>query len=150
MFFHLCAFSLLVNKSLVPINVHARLLQRKKKSTKAFIRKKNPIRLLLGKRMLLQIFLKIRKVHTYLHTYLIFWHSVGKRIVMMKIGCLPTQWKSLVLKRAKKIFIPGPVYSDWGNMVFLYLTLLGLGLIKIINNVSANFNNPRPSLILNK
>ena len=29
-----------------------------------------------------------------------------------------------------------------------YLTLLGLGLIKI-NDVSANFNNPRPSLILN-
>ena len=28
------------------------------------------------------------------------------------------------------------------------LTLLGLGLIKI-NEVSANFNNPRPSLILN-
>ena len=28
------------------------------------------------------------------------------------------------------------------------LTLLGLGLIKI-NNVSANFDNPRPSLILN-
>ena len=28
------------------------------------------------------------------------------------------------------------------------LTLLGLGLIKI-NNVSANFNSPRPSLILN-
>ena len=28
------------------------------------------------------------------------------------------------------------------------LTLLGLGLIKI-NGVSANFNNPRPSLILN-
>ena len=28
------------------------------------------------------------------------------------------------------------------------LTLLGLGLIKI-NDVSANFNNPRPSLILN-
>ena len=30
----------------------------------------------------------------------------------------------------------------------LWLTLLGLGLIKI-NDVSANFNNPRPSLILN-
>ena len=30
----------------------------------------------------------------------------------------------------------------------LELTLLGLGLIKI-NDVSANFNNPRPSLILN-
>ena len=30
----------------------------------------------------------------------------------------------------------------------LILTLLGLGLIKI-NDVSANFNNPRPSLILN-
>ena len=29
-----------------------------------------------------------------------------------------------------------------------YLALLGLGLIKI-NDVSANFNNPRPSLILN-
>ena len=29
-----------------------------------------------------------------------------------------------------------------------FLTLLGLGLIKI-NEVSANFNNPRPSLILN-
>ena len=29
-----------------------------------------------------------------------------------------------------------------------FLTLLGLGLIKI-NDVSANFNNPRPSLILN-
>ena len=29
-----------------------------------------------------------------------------------------------------------------------HLTLLGLGLIKI-NDVSANFNNPRPSLILN-
>ena len=29
-----------------------------------------------------------------------------------------------------------------------YLTLLGVGLIKI-NDVSANFNNPRPSLILN-
>ena len=29
-----------------------------------------------------------------------------------------------------------------------YLTLLGLGLIKI-NDVSTNFNNPRPSLILN-
>ena len=28
------------------------------------------------------------------------------------------------------------------------LTLLGLGLIKI-NDVSADFNNPRPSLILN-
>ena len=28
------------------------------------------------------------------------------------------------------------------------LTLLGLGLMKI-NDVSANFNNPRPSLILN-
>jgi hypothetical protein len=31
---------------------------------------------------------------------------------------------------------------------FLDLTLLGLGLIKI-NTVSANFTNPRPSLILN-
>ena len=31
---------------------------------------------------------------------------------------------------------------------FLTLTLLGLGLIKI-NDVSANFNMPRPSLILN-
>ena len=30
----------------------------------------------------------------------------------------------------------------------LFLTLLGLGLIKI-NDLSANFNNPRPSLILN-
>ena len=30
-------------------------------------------------------------------------------------------------------------------MLFEILTLLGLGLIKI-NNVSANFNNPRPSL----
>ena len=30
--------------------------------------------------------------------------------------------------------------------VVLFLTLLGLGLIKI-NEVSANFNNPRPSLI---
>ena len=30
----------------------------------------------------------------------------------------------------------------------IILTLLGLGLIKI-NDVSANFNNPRPSLILN-
>ena len=30
----------------------------------------------------------------------------------------------------------------------IHLTLLGLGLIKI-NDVSANFNNPRPSLILN-
>ena len=32
--------------------------------------------------------------------------------------------------------------NDWN------LTLLGLGLIKI-NDVSANSNNPRPSLILN-
>ena len=31
------------------------------------------------------------------------------------------------------------------GQVFSYLTLLGLGLIKI-NDVSANFNNPRPSL----
>ena len=31
---------------------------------------------------------------------------------------------------------------------FVILTLLGLGLIKI-NTVLANFNNPRPSLILN-
>jgi hypothetical protein len=31
--------------------------------------------------------------------------------------------------------------------IVLILTLLGLGLIKI-NNVSANFNNPRPSLLL--
>ena len=31
---------------------------------------------------------------------------------------------------------------------YFTLTLLGLGLIKI-NDVSANFNNPRPSLILN-
>ena len=30
----------------------------------------------------------------------------------------------------------------------MIITLLGLGLIKI-NDVSANFNNPRPSLILN-
>ena len=29
-----------------------------------------------------------------------------------------------------------------------FITLLGSGLIKI-NDVSANFNNPRPSLILN-
>ena len=36
--------------------------------------------------------------------------------------------------------------SDKGHLQ--YLTLLGLGLIKI-NDVSANFNNPRPSLILN-
>ena len=62
----------------------------KKKSTKLLLGK-NPIRLLLGKRMLLQFFLEIRKVDTYLHTYLIFWHSVEKRIVMMKIGFLPTQ-----------------------------------------------------------
>ena len=34
------------------------------------------------------------------------------------------------------------------NQMYLILTLLGLGLIKI-NDVSANFNNPRPSLILN-
>ena len=34
------------------------------------------------------------------------------------------------------------------NEDVLTLTLLGLGLIKI-NDVSANFNNPRPSLILN-
>ena len=38
------------------------------------------------------------------------------------------------------IFVP---YNHGMN-----LTLLGLGLIKI-NTVSANFNNPRPSLILN-
>ena len=31
--------------------------------------------------------------------------------------------------------------------IYIFLTLLGLGLIKI-NDVSANFNNPRPSLIL--
>ena len=35
------------------------------------------------------------------------------------------------------------------KLVFdLHLTLLGLGLIKI-NHESANFHNPRPSLILN-
>ena len=34
------------------------------------------------------------------------------------------------------------------TMCQLILTLLGLGLIKI-KDVSANFNNPRPSLILN-
>ena len=54
-------------------------------------------------------------------------------------------------------------FADWINLLFLIrnlgiqmnlplhgmaLTLLGLGLIKI-NTVSANFNNPRPLLILN-
>ena len=34
------------------------------------------------------------------------------------------------------------------NNVIHFLTLLGLGLIKI-NDVSTNFKNPRPSLILN-
>ena len=49
----------------------------------------------------------------------------------------------------------GPIFShlplSWDTMAYLdfyILTLLGLGLIKI-NDLSANFNNPRPSLILN-
>ena len=36
----------------------------------------------------------------------------------------------------------------WDPALIIALTLLGLGLIKI-NDVSVNFNNPRPSLILN-
>ena len=40
------------------------------------------------------------------------------------------------------------VRSDSLYRVGICLTLLGLGLIKI-NDVSANFNNPKPSLILN-
>ena len=39
-------------------------------------------------------------------------------------------------------------YSDLSRNVLTTLTLLGLGLIKI-NTVSANFNNPRSSLIIN-
>ena len=47
--------------------------------------------------------------------------------------------------------IPCPTSIPDSRVVYksiLSLTLLGLGLIKI-NDVSANFNNPRPSLILN-
>ena len=41
------------------------------------------------------------------------------------------------------------VWENWRHQRdILKLTLLGLGLIKI-NDVSANFNNPRPSLTLN-
>ena len=38
--------------------------------------------------------------------------------------------------------------KGFGKHEAMPLTLLGLGLIKI-NTVSDNFNNPRPSLILN-
>ena len=40
------------------------------------------------------------------------------------------------------------VFQAVSTLQVCILTLLGLGLIKI-NTLSANFNNPRPSLILN-
>ena len=50
-------------------------------------------------------------------------------------------------RRNKSSLIPlGQQFDKFSKIV--YLTLLGLGLIKIIT-VSANFNNPRPLLILN-
>ena len=74
--------------------------------------------------MLLQFFFEIRKVDTYLHTYLIFWHSVEKRIVMMKIGFLPTQWKSLVLKRAEELSYMGlliPIGGIWCSSISIVM-----------------------------
>ena len=56
-----------------------------------------------------------------------------------------------------KVHVLGGYFIAWMLILFyakswllidMNLTLLGLGLIKI-NDVSANFNNPRPSLLLN-
>ena len=47
--------------------------------------------------------------------------------------------------------LPAPIHQTLAKEEMFpvrYLTLLGLGLIKI-NDVSANFNNPRHTLILN-
>ena len=69
-----------------------------------------------------------------------------------------TNLKMLLVSKAAqwmKIFIDTYYWFEKGKITKLQpintaisLTLLGLGLIKI-NDVSANFNNPRPSLILN-
>ena len=55
-------------------------------------------------------------------------------------------------KNKQNYFLISALASENGSNqksegTLLYLTLLGLGLIKI-NDVSANFNNPRLSLIL--
>ena len=60
------------------------------------------------------------------------------------------------LFRKQNAYVPesrneeGRVVTPTSYSIFdlMTLTLLGLGLMKI-NTVSANFNNPRPSLILN-
>jgi hypothetical protein len=51
-------------------------------------------------------------------------------------------------KKDPTLVISGPSTTSASIGYVNVLTLLGLGLIKI-NDVSANFNNPRPSLILN-
>ena len=68
-------------------------------------------------------------------------------------GCMTINPKNFHPKRRMRAFQPQKVQPlTWGQKFFCLkirsLTLLGLGLIKI-NDVSANFNNPRPSLILN-
>ena len=68
------------------------------------------------------------KVKTYLPNTCVIYHSVKFRT-----------WYSIYVFHSKKLN-QSPAVA--------VLTLLGLGLIKI-NDVSANFNNPRPSLILN-
>ena len=52
----------------------------------------------------------------------------------------------IFLTLSNKFVLRGHCLRNYGMLY--YLTLLGLGLIKI-NYVSANFINPRPSLILN-
>ena len=53
-----------------------------------------------------------------------------------------------LLTRQTQFYMAHHIHSFQQIKLITVLTLLGLGLIKI-NDVSANFNKPRPSLILN-
>ena len=55
------------------------------------------------------------------------------------------EWFFRVLKNVKPKKLDDMTIHAFLKVIF---TLLGLGIIKI-NELSANFNNPRPSLILN-
>ena len=48
-----------------------------------------------------------------------------------------------------KLVDPVLILINMGPSNVIYITILGLGLIKI-NTVSANFNNPRPLLVFTR
>ena len=79
-------------------------------------------------------------------TNLHFWNPPLKRRQWMGWKTIMKFWKKNYKHHSINLVSQKSISNSGLNSS--YLTLLGLGLIKI-NDVSANFNNPRPSLILN-